>query len=98
MAIIINGRNVTRNYEEIERNVFQLEENLLKNESFKTFLAQNTQGMFKQLKSDFDDKLIDKDTYLFYLKKVEYFMEKVNVPISMNLFPEVIEECKKHNL
>lgn len=97
MAIIINGRNLTRNYEEIERNIFKLNENLSINEKFKIFLAQNTNDMFKQLKSDFDNKLIDKDTYGFYLRRIKNFMETINQPITMNLHPEVAEEFNKQN-
>lgn len=97
MAIIINGRNLTRNYEEIERNIFKLSENLSINEKFKIFLAQNTNDMFKQLKSDFDNRLIDKDTYGFYLKRIKNFMEMINQPITMNLLPEVAEEFNKQN-
>lgn len=91
MAIQVNGRDVVRNYEEIERNLHQLKESLSNAQNYKTFLAANTKRMFDQLKSDYDSKLINEDIWLFYGRKINQFFELINQPITMELY---IDEIK----
>lgn len=98
MSIQISGRNVTRNYESIDVNIFQLKEALSKADNFKRFLADNVLTMYRQLKSDYDNKFITEDQWMFYMKKIKEFLEEVNQPISMKLFPEIAEACKKYGI
>ncbi|OYU53824.1 MAG: hypothetical protein CFE25_17165 [Chitinophagaceae bacterium BSSC1] len=98
MSININGNYKTRNYEEAGRNIFLLSEALERNKSYLTHLATDSKNQFDQLKSDYTDKHINQDTYIFYLKQIAAFVEKLNQPFTINVHTEILEELKKQTV
>lgn len=92
MSITINGQNRTRLYENASLNLFLLSENLEKNKNYLTHLATDSKKQFIELKADWDSKFIGEDTYLFYLKQIASFVEKLNEPISYNLLADIMDE------
>lgn len=94
-----NGQRATRNYEDIGVNFGQFVTSVKLYNKHLNDLATDTYKRFKQLKEDFDNKMINGGVYRDYLIVIKSYFDENKPPYHESLHhEEMLEEIKKIKL